>query len=224
MKQLRTYILLIALSCLFHEARAQFVVAKVGGGLASAYGSVRAVGAYKAGVAYEYEIGGNWSLEGGLFYNGKGYKEKDKTVSIFDDAGVPVLDDNGNQRTGKMNRTVNAQYISLPVVFHYYCELTPQKYLVFTAGPYAAYGVGGKDKTKGDASLSDYKRYYSDRNTFSVSGTKRFDLGLEVGLGYQWTQALTVAAEADFGMLRMRPSRRNLSAMLTLSYRFRTDE
>lgn len=223
-KQLKRSLALLLLALLPAAGRAQFVVVKAGGGLASSYSDARVVGSYKIGLGYEYELGGNWSLEAGLYYNGKGYKEKDRTVLIVDDEGNPVLDDQGQQRTGKVNHTVNAQYVSLPVVVHYYAELMPQKYLVLSAGPYLAYGVGGKDKTRGDVQLEGYRRYYSDQSTFKVDGTHRTDLGLQFGLGYQWTQTLTVGLEAELGLLRFRPgNRRNLSALLTLSYRFRTD-
>lgn len=204
--------------------RAQFLVAKVGGGLTKTYSSTRVVGSYKLGLAYEYEVGGNWSLEAGAYYHGKGYKEHNEWVPLVDEDGLPVLDEAGQVRYGKMNRTVSAQYVAVPLLAHYYLPVGTRKYVVLSAGPYAALGVGGKDKYRGDATQSEISaRYYHDDPTFSVSGTHRFDLGAEVGIGYQWTQQFTLGLEADLGFLKLRPGRRNAGALVTLAYRFRTD-
>lgn len=205
-------------------ARAQFVIAKVGGGLSKTYSSTRVVGSYKLGLAYEYEVGGNWSLEAGAYYHGKGYKEHNEWVPLTDEQGQPVMDEAGQPRYGKMNRSVSAQYVAVPVLAHYYMPVADRKYVVWSFGPYLAVGVGGKDKYRGDATQTDISaRYYHDDHTFSVSGTHRFDVGAEVGVGYQWMQQLTVGLEADLGLLRLRPGRRNVGALVTLAYRFRTD-
>ena len=130
---------------------AQHPVLKLGGGWASHYGgSTRNVGAIKIGVGYEVELGGLWSVEPGVYYMAKGWKDRDRQVIVYDEDGEIVYDDEGNIVTGLMNVTSNTNYVELPVLVNYYVPLSTAHYLSFSAGPYVAWGVGGKAKTSGD--------------------------------------------------------------------------
>lgn len=205
-------------------ARAQYVIVKGGGGVASHFGSVRHIESYKIGLAYEHETGGNWSLEAGLYYYGKGYREHDSRVPLLTAEGLPVLNEEGEARYGKKRRTVGEEYLSLPLLAHYYIQLRPLHYVQLSFGPYLAYGIGGKDKVKGDAQREGSERLYHERNTFSVQGTHRVDAGLQLGVGYQWNRRFTCGLETDLGLLSMRKEGgKNVSALLTLSYRWRTN-
>ena len=72
-----------------------------------------------------------------------------------DSEGKLVLDDNGNPMMGKKNVSTTAYYVELPVKANYYIELRPLHYIELSAGPYAAVGVGGKRKTRGDTDETD---------------------------------------------------------------------
>ena len=169
MKKLLTLALLLLSMA---SASAQYLVFHVGGGLASHYGgSTRNIGAFKVGAGFEVELSQTLSIEPSLLYYAKGWKDHDLTVPLLDDEGHQLYDDNGNARYGKMNVTTNTNYIVLPVLLNYYLPLGRPHYIVFSAGPYAAYGVGGKQKTKGDTSRSGAERYSYEVDAFDVAGS-----------------------------------------------------
>ena len=206
-------------------AGAQRITVKAGGGLSSHYGHTEAVGAFKISVGYEHEFNGNWSVEPAVAVYGKGWKDPRQTVYLRDWNGNLILDDEGNLRTGVKGCSSDAYYVSVPVVFNYYLQLRPMQYLVFTGGPYAAYGVGGKMKTQGDTDQSGSARYYYATRTFDEEGVHRFEVGLTAGLGYEFNSRFMIGVEADFGLTNFNAAgARNVSGLLTLGYRFRLDE
>ena len=212
--------LLFVFCLLAVPASAQHFQLKAGGGLSTQYGAAHSVGAYRFGVGYEMELDQHWSVSPALMFYGKGWKSPDAWVPVLDDGGLPVLDDEGNQTYGLMSRSVAAGYLELPLLVDCYHRLAAQRYLVFSAGPYVAYGVSGKQKTKGDTEQPGAQKLYYERKTFSEPGTHRFDAGIEAFAGYQFPSGLTLGLEADFGLARFnRSGRRNISALLSLGYR-----
>lgn len=202
--------------------QAQRLVFQAGGGLSSHYGSSsRNIGAFKIGAGVEFELSQTLTVEPALLYFAKGWKNKDQTVFLYDDNGDILLDKDGNKRTGKMNVTSNANYIVLPVVFNYFIRLSSPHYIVLSAGPYAAYGIGGKTKTKGDTSQEDHKkRYYYDQSTFKMDGVHRFDAGITAGVGYEFNHIFDAGVEVDCGMLNVKKDGgKNLSLLLSFRYR-----
>lgn len=213
---------LLSLGC----AEAQRVNINAGGGLASHYGSsTRPVGAVKIGVSYEWELSTTWTLECGPEFYVKGFKDRNTEVYMRDSEGNLVLDDNGNPMMGKKNVSTTAYYVELPIKANYYIELRPLHYIELSAGPYAAVGVGGKRKTRGDTDETDEaRRFFYEKNTFSERGVKRFDAGLRAAVAYEFNRQFAVGIEADFGMLRFSDSGgHNVSGLLTLSYRLPID-
>ena len=81
-----------------HAQRVNFTI---GGGISSHTGSsTDNVGAFKIGASYEYEIPGNFSIEPGVFFYAKGYKDKNESVYMRDDKGNIVNDVDGNPLMG----------------------------------------------------------------------------------------------------------------------------
>ncbi|MDD7251259.1 MAG: porin family protein [Prevotellaceae bacterium] len=218
MKKLLTLALLLLSMA---SASAQYLVFHVGGGLASHYGgSTRNIGAFKVGAGFEVELSQTLSIEPSLLYYAKGWKDHDLTVPLLDDEGHQLYDDNGNARYGKMNVTTNTNYIVLPVLLNYYLPLGRPHYIVFSAGPYAAYGVGGKQKTKGDTSRSGAERYSYEVDAFDVAGAHRFDAGITAGVSYEFNRQFDAGLQADFGLLNVnRSGGKNFSLVLNLAYR-----
>lgn len=218
--------LLCALAVLLPLAvAAQRLTVRMGGGLASHYGSAEAVGAFKVSLAYEHEFTGNWSVEPALAFYAKGWKDPRQTVYLRDWNGNLVLDDAGQPLTGVKSCSSDAYYVQLPVVFHYYVRLAPLHYIVLSGGPYAAYGVGGKMSTRGDTEQEGSARYFYATRTFDEEGVHRFEAGLTAGVGYEFNSRFVVGLEADFGLTKFNGAgARNVSGLLTLGYRFRLDE
>ncbi len=152
----RMLLMLLPLLCLAGTGavHAQKWQLKVGGGLASQGVHNRVVGAYKIGVAYEYEFDQHWTFSPGLMFYGKGWRTPDESVACVDDDGNPMLNEAGQQVYSLMSRSASANYVEVPLLFNYYYRLAESRYVVLSAGPYVAFGVAGKIKTKGTAAAS----------------------------------------------------------------------
>ena len=219
MKQI--YVTSILLLLLLPMVQAQNIIFKVGGGWASHSNSdTRNIGAFKLGASYELELNGMWGIETGLYYFAKGWKDKDKTVIVYDENGNEVVDDDGNVLMGKMNVTSNANYIELPIQVNYYIPLSVGNYLSLSAGPYFAYGIGGKAKTSGDTERIGVERLYHEHSTFSQHGMHRFDTGIQTAISYEWNRRFSVGISADWGLTKVSTNgAKNISYILTLAYK-----
>ena len=108
-----------------------------------------------------------------------------------------------------------------PIGFNYYFRLSAGHYIVASAGPYVAYGLGGKQTTRGDVGQIGSRKLYYDTQTFKEHGTHRFDGGLTIGLGYQLPSHLTLGIETDLGLTKFNATGdRNVTALVTLTYQF----
>ncbi|MBR1732664.1 MAG: PorT family protein [Alloprevotella sp.] len=195
---------------------------KIGGGLSTVSRDAAPVGAFKGGIGYEVEFDQHWTLTPALCIYGKGWKNHNQTVFLYDEEGQQLYDEEGQPRTGIKNRTTTANYLELPLLFNYYARLSEGHYLVFSAGPYAAVGLSGKQKTKGDTEQQEGgRRFYYETRTFKESGTHRFEAGLTAGIGYQLPSHMTVGIEADYGLTKFNDrGLHNIAALLTLAYQF----
>lgn len=202
-------------------AAAQHLQMKIGGGFASHHADAKLVGAFKAGLGYEIELSQHLTVTPWLTAYAKGWKDKDQVVKYYDEHGNPILNADGTQRTGIKSRTTSANYLEVPVLFNYYLRLDESRYVVLSAGPYAALGINGQQKTRGDAEQEGSRKVFYKTSTFKGAGVHRFDAGLTVGVGFQFPTHITVGVETDFGLLSFDKSgARNVSGLITLGYQF----
>lgn len=150
---------------------------------------------FRAGVGMEYAFTEMWSLQPSLLFTTKGTK-----------VDAPLLD-----------MTINAMYLELPVNAAARFRIGDYSSIVVSAGPYIAYGVGGKTTSK----LEDARE--EKVNTFRDNGAKRFDFGLGTGVAYEFGQ-IFISADAQFGLLKVMDlgtdSPKNLNFAIGLGYRF----
>lgn len=201
---------------------AQTLDFRIGGGLSSHYGKAECVGSYKIGVGYEWEFSQKITVQPALEFQGKGWKNPNEVVAVFDENGNPVIDEETQEPvTGIMSRSATALYLCLPVMFNYYHRMGPSRYVVVGAGPYVACGIGGKQKTKGDTSQEGGRRYFYEDKTFDEPGANRFDAGMQAFIGYQMPSRITVGLEGQFGLARFNDTgSKNLVGLLSLRYAF----
>lgn len=217
-------LVLLALSAAL-GATAQNVRFEVGGGIAKHYGPSRFIGAYKFGVAYEHEFDQHWTVSPGLFFSGKGWRDPNVRMNIIGEDGLPVFGKDGKTPLTRVKSVSSAaNYLELPVVFNYYLRTGERRYLVFGAGPYAAYGVAGMVKVKGDADLEGSQRYLYRTKTFDAEGAHRFDAGVVLRAGYQFSDGFILGVETDLGLLKTNASGgKNAAGFITLTYRLGDD-
>lgn len=157
---------------------------------------------FHIGLAADYEIAYNSAIQTGLFFTTKGAKYSE---SIGD---------------ASADFTVNPMYLQLPVHYAYKLDVTPGTRIVFHAGPYVAYGIGGKSKLSG--SLGDWDGG-TEWDVFGDDGFKRFDAGLGLGVGAEfgpilldlgWDMGLVNIADSNSGDIK------NQNAYLSVGYKF----
>ena len=134
----------------------------------------------------------NMALQTGLFFSTKGAK----------------------YTFGSIEYNVTANYLQLPVHLAYKIDVTPGTKVVFHAGPYVAYGIGGKNKIGSTETI----------NTFDKDlGLKPFDAGLGLGVGAEfgailvdlgWDMGLTNLSRASSGNIKTQ------NAYVSLGYKF----
>ena len=150
---------------------------------------------FHIGVGADFGFTPNLFLQTGLFYTVKG----SKTVT---DAPISVTGD--------------ANYLQLPVHLAYKMDVTPGTKIVFHAGPYVAYGIGGKIKF-GDQEINTFNK---DTGVF-----KTFDAGAGIGIGAEFGKIL-VDLGWDMGLINIAQEGegsgnvKNKNAYISLGYKF----
>lgn len=171
---------------------------------------------FHVGVGADLEFMTNIALQTGLFFSTKGAKYYH----------------NEPQADGYIKYDINANYLQLPIHIAYKIDVTPGTKVVFHAGPYLAYGVGGKREI-----TSGWKPGYAtilgeiEEDTFDKNyGFKPFDAGIGLGIGAEfdlitidlgWDIGLKDIARSKYGIAKTnREKIRNQSAYLSLGYKF----
>lgn len=148
---------------------------------------------FNVGVTLDYSFTPEFYLLTGLELTTKGFK-------------VDLVD-----------ATSNLMYLQLPVHVGYKLPVAETTKIVFHAGPYVAYGIGGKTK----ATNTEYGKISA--NSFSTGGYKEFDFGLGLGVGAEFGK-FGVGLGYDFGLINVVDmdgvSVRNMNGYLTVGYKF----
>ena len=155
---------------------------------------------FHVGLAGDYEFAPNAALQTGLYFTTKGYK--------YD--------------TDNTEYTENLMYLQLPIHFAYKVDASPGSRIVFHAGPYLAYGIGGERNLKSGEWLDatwDVDDIFGDES----HQYKPFDAGLGLGVGAElgsflldlgWDLGLVNISNMDNAKVR------NQNAYLSVGYRF----
>ncbi|WP_291528327.1 porin family protein [Bacteroides sp. UBA939] len=179
--------------------------------------------AYKAGVGMNYELSRTWILQASLNFVSIGARKEIEYV-------------------GKAN--MNEMYIQLPVMMAARLNLGKNYSASLSAGPYIAYGIGGK--TSGDTreQHSHNNYYHEDGYKFRIDtfgkltdnnmGNRRMDAGMIFGIHIEYHKFI-MGAELQWGMVQvnnqliniLQPSGydeafspKNVASFFTVGYRF----
>lgn len=115
----------------------------------------KALPGFNLGVGMDYGFSENWSLQSGLMISSKGYKVKDE----YKDRPI---------------------YLDIPILAAYKFNISDNTKFVINAGPYLAFGLGGKCKFDEGG---DYKLFKGEDG--ADAEYSRFDLGLQYGIGLE---------------------------------------
>lgn len=131
------------------------------------------IGFHIGGMA-DIPLGGSLSLQPGILYSAKGSKYK----------------------FGSEEASISPGYIEIPVHVVYNFSMESPKIFVF-AGPYFAYGVGGKAKYGSD---SQTLKFGSSEN----DDLKPFDVGIDLGAGVNLNGFL-ISVQYGLGLANLSP-------------------
>ncbi|MDR2816469.1 MAG: PorT family protein [Proteiniphilum sp.] len=157
---------------------------------------------FHIGLTADYEFMYNSAIQTGLFFTTKGFKSE-------------------NEGWGNAKYTENLMYLQLPVHYAYKLDVTPGTRIVFHAGPYAAYGVGGSRK----ASIGNISGEWDVDKIFGDSNTQYnpFDAGLGLGVGAEFGP-ISVDLGWDMGLVNISRTNngniKNQNAYLSVGYKF----
>lgn len=128
---------------------------------------------FHLGVIVDLGLSESFYIQPGLFFTTRGMKYKDSSEDE------------------KYEEKYNLNYLQLPILASYRIALSDNVKWHINAGPYLAYGLGGKvkweDSYDGETEKGDYKAFGTsdedaDEDDYKA-GLKRFDAGLSFGTG-----------------------------------------
>ena len=157
---------------------------------------------FHVGLGADYEFAPNMAVQSGLLFTTKGAKAKELGVE----------------------GTLDMMYLQLPVHFAYKMDINPGTRFVLHAGPYVAYGVGGKTKFEEKGVSLSFDTFGKRKiGGVEVEGAKRFDAGLGIGAGFEFGQFL-VDLGWDMGLVNVGRDKDNKittqNGYLSLGYKF----
>ncbi|MDH6307260.1 hypothetical protein M2451_000409 [Dysgonomonas sp. PFB1-18] len=186
---------------------------------------------FNVGVTLDYNFTSNLYLTTGLEFTTKGVKY-DFEESITEEGQTFDL---------SAKAKINAMYLQIPIHIGYKVDVNESTKITFHAGPYIAYGVGGKVKigdemkikngaTTVTINMKELKKEFGisdeelplDMDTFGDESFKRFDFGVGLGVGAEFGK-FCVGLGYDFGLAnisREGSTARNMNAYLTVGYKF----
>lgn len=136
-------------------------------------------------------------------------------ASLYVASGVEITQKGAKYDGDNKNKVkANPLYLQIPAHLGYKINLIPTTRLLIHAGPYWAYGIGGKVKTGGEK-----KDFFGSANYQA----KKNDFGLGLGVGLEvWKFGVDVGY--DFGLSNISRNSdvkmRNRNGYLSFSYRF----
>lgn len=165
----------------------------------------------KGGVNAKYGLTSRVSLQAGIFYVGKGYKDKNDISYTVPGTTTTVTQKNENK--------ISIDYLELPINVQYNVHDKDGAGIFVFAGPYLGYAFGGKEKmnthitTNGVTVDNETTRNLDIGSDDSNDGVlpkgddwKAFDYGAQIGVGYTLPIGLYFRAQYQMGFADVRPN------------------
>ena len=119
----------------------------------------------------------------------------------------------------------NPYYLEIPVHVGYKYAVNEDFALFGSVGPYLAVGLFGKAKLKVDGDIADIAELGGNsmsEDIFGDDGLKRFDFGLGLKAGVEFSKKYQVAISYDFGLIEVikEVGMKNRNLMISLGYMF----
>lgn len=167
--------------------------------------------AYKFGFGLECPFDHIWALQTGVSFVSKGTNH-----TIVQAEGFLA------------QAQVNALYLELPLMVAARFSVNSHTNITLSAGPYCAWGVGGKTRALGYNGSSSSRPDWDSQNvieinTFGDKGLdlRRFDYGGGIGLSVEY-QHYIMGVEGQMGLRKLHKEldASNITGFVTIGYRF----
>lgn len=149
---------------------------------------------YQIGLSVDYAVTESFYLQSGTYFTVKGIRLK-STSGYSEDIS-----------SWKQHLTM--QYLEFPLLAAYKIEAVSGMKLFFNAGPYFAYGIGGKTSLIGNGEEGKNKA-----DTFGDNRIKKEDYGLRYGAGLEFEKFL-FEISFDFGFANIADKNNELNKLL----------
>lgn len=167
----------------------------------------------KVGVGLDVPLTGLVSFQTGLAWVSKG-------ASL--DVDLTGADLGMGSEIGVVDAHVNQNYFEMPLLAAFHVGTASDFDMVFTVGPYLAYGVNGKTSVDVD-DLSVSVNSFGDSEVLrqKIEGLNRFDAGLQAGVALDFAK-WTVGLDGEFGFCKIASGKspKNLAFFFTAGYKF----
>lgn len=167
----------------------------------------------KVGVGLDVPLTGLVSFQTGLAWVSKG-------ASL--DVDLTGADLGMESEIGVVDAHVNQNYFEMPLLAAFHVGTASNFDMVFTVGPYLAYGVNGKTSVDVD-DLSVSVNSFGDSEVLrqKIEGLNRFDAGLQAGVALDFAK-WTVGLDGEFGFCKIASGKspKNLAFFFTAGYKF----
>lgn len=143
---------------------------------------------FKVGAGMEYAFDQTWSLQPSLFFTTKGAKDTWEGDTF----------------------TTNQIYLELPVNVQARVPVSDNLNVLFAAGPYFAYGIGGKMSGGG-----------YEEDTFGDGNFKKIDAGVGLGVSFEISKII-LGLEGQLGLTKLGDgdAPKNINFGLVVGYKF----
>lgn len=146
----------------------------------------------------DYGFSENWSLQSGLIISSKGYKYDAEDAHDYSYKARPI-------------------YLDIPILAAYKFNISDNTKFVINAGPYLAFGLGGKYKYDEGGDVKIFKDYDKKK------GWKRFDLGIQYGIGLELNDRYLINLTGQNGFISPADggeNPKNMTFSIGVGYRF----
>jgi len=157
---------------------------------------------FKIGGVANIPVASEFYIQPGIFFTTKGGEQE---VSIL---GLTT------------NTTTHVNYIEIPINALYRFSFDHAGALFISAGPYAGYAVNGETRTV--APFIGKVKSDIDFGNNQNDEMKRFDFGLNAGIGYETPWGIYVRGQYGFGLINISPEEetnlKNQNIQISLGY------
>lgn len=165
---------------------------------------------HKVGVTLDIPL--NWLVS---FQTGLNWTSKGASCKMYNDFVT------GSEVFSKVH--VNQNYFQMPLLAAFHVGTTSNFDMVFTVGPYIAYGISGKSETNLDVLTMSWPTFDDlyVGGVYKSDGYNRFDAGIQTGVGLDFKD-WTVGLDADLGFCKIASgtSPYNFAMYFTVGYKF----